>query len=114
MTFGQRIRELRRQRGLTQRDLASRVGVDSTYLSKMENERLEHTPSIKTLQDLARALEVDELELMDLADKVPPALQALVRDKAALRFFRRASETVTRPEQWQDLLTYLEQGTGKQ
>ncbi|HZQ99938.1 MAG TPA: helix-turn-helix transcriptional regulator [Chloroflexota bacterium] len=110
MSFGQRIKELRTQHRLTQRQLAERAHVDVTYLSKIENDRLEHTPSIKTLQDLARALDVDELELMDLANKVPPAFEAIARDKEALRFFRRASETVKTPEGWRDLLDYLERG----
>lgn len=110
MSFGQRIKELRTQQRLTQRQLAERAKVDVTYLSKIENDRLEHTPSIKTLQDLARALDVDELELMDLANKVPPAFEAIARDKEALRFFRRASETVTTSEGWRDLLDYLERG----
>lgn len=110
MSFGQRIKELRTQHRLTQRQLAERAKVDVTYLSKIENDRLEHTPSIKTLQDLARALEVDELELMDLANKVPPAFEAIARDKEALRFFRRATETVKTPEGWRDLLDYLERG----
>lgn len=108
MTLGQRIRDLRRERQLTQRQLAQRAGVDFTYLSKIENERLEHTPSIKTLQELARALEVDELELMQLANRIPPVFEALARDTAALQFFRRASETLTGPEDWRDLLAYLE------
>jgi transcriptional regulator with XRE-family HTH domain len=56
MTFGQRVRELRRQRGWTLRQLGEKVRLDFTYLSKIENDRLEHTPSIRTIQDLARAL----------------------------------------------------------
>ncbi len=109
MTLGQHIKELRRERHLTQRKLASAAGVDFTYISKIVNDRLEHTPSIKTLQDLARALEVDELELMELANKVPPVLEAIARDKDALRFFRRATEIVKTPEGWRALLDYLEQ-----
>jgi HTH-type transcriptional regulator, competence development regulator len=111
MTLGQRIKELRRQHRFTQRQLAEEVGVDFTYLSKIENDRLEHTPSIKTLQDLAKALEVDELELMELANKVPPMLQAIARDKNALRFFRRATQTIKTSEGWRDLLAYLERQT---
>jgi HTH-type transcriptional regulator, competence development regulator len=114
MTFGQRIKQLRTQRGLTQRQLAEKVQVDFTYLSKMENDRLEHTPSIKTLQDLAKALEVDELELMNLANKVPPVLEAIARNKDALRFFRRATETIKTSAGWRDLLAYLEKRTQPQ
>jgi HTH-type transcriptional regulator, competence development regulator len=108
VSIGRRIRELRRQRNLTQRQLAARAGLDSTYLSKIENNRLEHTPSIKAIQDLARALDVDELELMELANKLPSALEVIARDKEALRFFRRASETVKSPEQWRELHAFLD------
>jgi transcriptional regulator with XRE-family HTH domain len=108
MSFGKRIKELRTERGLTQRQLAELTHVDFTYLSKIENDRLEHTPSIKTLQDLARALKVDELELMQLANKLPAAFNALAKDKDARRFFRRATATIKGPEGWRDLLNYLE------
>ena len=40
MTFGQLLRELRRAKGVNQRDLASKVGVDFSYISKLENDRL--------------------------------------------------------------------------
>ncbi len=112
MTFGQRLKELRRERGLTQRQLAEKAGVDFTYLSKIENDRLEHTPSIKALRDLACALDMDELELMQAANKVPPAFQAIAGNPDALRFFRRASATIKGPEGWRDLLAYLEQREG--
>ncbi len=114
MTLGEYIKELRHQRRLTQRQLAEKAGVDFSYLSKIENNRLEHTPSIKTLQDLARVLEVDELELMELANKVPPVLEAIARDKDAMRFFRRATETIKDPEGWRDLLAYLDKQTKDQ
>jgi HTH-type transcriptional regulator, competence development regulator len=108
MTFGQHLKKLRHQRNLTQRQLAEQAGVDFTYLSKMENDRLEHTPSIKTLQDLARALETDELELMSLANKLPPMLEAVARDREALRFFRRATATIKTPEEWRELHAVLD------
>ena len=110
-TFGQRIRELRKSRGMTQRELAEVAGVDFTYLSKIENDRLEHTPSIRTIQGLAQALEVDELELMELANKVPPPFQGIAGSPEAMRFFRRATETIRDPAGWRDLLDYLEKRT---
>ncbi|SRR5260221_10626939 len=108
MTLGQRIKELRRQHGLTQRQLAQQANVDFSYLSKIENDKLEYTPSIKALQELSQALGVDELELMELANKVPSMFQPIVRDKEALRFFRRATQTIKSSEQWRDLLEYLD------
>ena len=35
--FGARLRELRKQAGMSLRELADRVGIDFTYLSKIEN-----------------------------------------------------------------------------
>lgn len=113
MRLGQTVRQLRRARGLTQRQLAGLIGADFTYVSKIEHDRPEHTPSIKVLRALAAALEVDELELMELADKTPPILSALARDKHALTFFRRATETIHSPEGWQDLLAYLDRKQGQ-
>jgi len=40
-TFGQRLRELRKEARISQRELAERVEVDFTYLSKIENDRVE-------------------------------------------------------------------------
>ena len=109
MTLGKRLKELREQQNMTQRQLAEAIGVDFSYLSKIENERLEHTPSVKMLQDLARVLEVDELELMSMANKLPASFEPILGSKEAQLFFRRASQTVKTPAQWNNLLEYLEQ-----
>ena len=77
-SFGRRLQELRRHRGLTQRGLAGRVGIDFTYLSKLENGRGE-PPSDQTVVKLAGELEADAEELLALAGKIPAEL----REKAA-------------------------------
>jgi len=70
MTFGQRLRELRKTKGLTQRELAERVGLSFTYLSKIENGAMQ-PPRGKTIANLAKALDTDADELFGLAKKVP-------------------------------------------
>ena len=77
-SFGRRIQELRRSRGMTQRQLADRLGIDFTYLSKLENSRGE-PPSDQTVRRLAQELEADAENLLALAGKIP----ADVRAKAA-------------------------------
>lgn len=74
-TVGQRIREIRKTRNLTQRELADRVGINFTYLSRVENDRLddEQTPREETLQKIARALDADPDELLLLARRIPDA-----------------------------------------
>lgn len=113
MTLGEKIRELRKRKNLTQQQLAEMAGIDDTYLSKIENDRLEYTPSIRTILDLAKALEVDELELLALAQKIPSPLAGIARDEKALRFFRRATEAIKAPSEWEELLRFLEERTGK-
>jgi len=59
------VRELRRRRSLSQRQLAGRMQVPRTYISKIENARA--VPTLSSLQRLADALEVPLTEL--LADR---------------------------------------------
>lgn len=83
MQFGERVRQLRTQRGLTQRDLAQRIGVSNTYISKIENGNLHFGdyPSEKFIHKLADVLQADEDELLLLADKVPAAIRKRVRER---------------------------------
>ncbi len=78
--FGQRVRQLRRHKGLSLRDLAPLVGVGFTYLSKVENGRLDFGdfPSEALIHRLAEALDGDEDELLLLAQKIPPKIKAMV------------------------------------
>ena len=56
------IRSLRLRSGLSQRQLAGRMSVPRTYVSKIENEKA--TPTLSSLERLARALEVTVPELL--------------------------------------------------
>jgi transcriptional regulator with XRE-family HTH domain len=78
--FGQRVRQLRRQKGLSLRDLAPLVGVGFTYLSKVETGRLDFGsyPSEALIHKLAAALDADEDELMLLAEKIPRKIKTMV------------------------------------
>ena len=42
--FGQLIRDARKDKGYSQRELASLVSLDFTYLSKLENNRADYPP----------------------------------------------------------------------
>jgi transcriptional regulator with XRE-family HTH domain len=55
------LKELRRERGLTQKDLAERAGVSQQFISRVESNWVNAGP--KTLRRLAVALEMDLLEL---------------------------------------------------
>ncbi len=108
MTLGSYIRAKRKKKGFTLRQLAEQVGVDFTYLSKLENDRLEYSPSVKILKQLAVALDIDELEVLERANKISPLLQELFGEPKARRFLRRARELKADPSVWDRLLEYLE------
>jgi transcriptional regulator with XRE-family HTH domain len=80
MTFGQTIRSLRKARNLSQRDLAGKVRVNFSYISKIETGRLDFAdyPSEELILKLARILEADADELLLLAKKIPEAVRKRV------------------------------------
>lgn len=82
-TFGQRLRELRKAKNLGQRAVAEAVGVNFTYLSKIENERLDFAqfPSEDLIRRLAKALDGDADELLILAKKVPDDIKKRVIER---------------------------------
>lgn len=57
------IRTLRQRVGMSQRQLAIRMNVPRTYVSKIENDKA--TPTLSSLERLARALEVSVPDLLN-------------------------------------------------
>lgn len=80
MLIGQRIRELRESKKLSQGDIEKRTGLLRCYISRVENG---HTiPNVETLEKCARALEIP-LYRFFYDGEAPPR-------KLALRASRRA------------------------
>ncbi len=69
MDFGTRIRELRKAKGISLRDFADLVGIDFTYLSKIENGKVD-PPSEEKIKSMADKLDVDAEYLLELAGKI--------------------------------------------
>src|ERR1700751_4373518 len=65
------IRALRLRNGLSQRQLATRMAVPRTYVSKIENEKA--TPTLSSLERLAGALGGRVTELLSGGERSPPA-----------------------------------------
>lgn len=57
MTIGERIKQLRTDKNLTQPQLAEAAGIEQSYLSKLENDK--SIPSGEILTSLLKALEAD-------------------------------------------------------
>jgi transcriptional regulator with XRE-family HTH domain len=88
--FGERIRTLRKSKGLSLRNLSPRVGVGFTYLSKVESGKLDFGdyPSSALIKRLAEALGADADELILLAGRIPDSIAKRIREQPeAFRVF---------------------------
>ncbi len=112
MEFGQRLRDLRKKKNLSQRDLAAQVGIDFTYLSKIEGGRLD-PPSEVVIRRIAQVLEANEDELINLAGKVPKDLKSVLEESPqAVELLRVLSERKLPNETYRRMLNLArESGT---
>lgn len=93
-SFGILIRQARKNKGYSQRELAGLLGVDFTYLSKLENDRADYAPKEDVIRALARNLDLNEEELIFLAGRIPQQYEDLLKQnpKEMLMLFRRMRE----------------------
>ena len=82
MQLGKKIRDLRLRRGMTVQQLAAASDLSKGFISQVENE---HTsPSLATLQDLARALETSVAYLVVEEDQMLHVVRADERRRVAV------------------------------
>jgi transcriptional regulator with XRE-family HTH domain len=88
---GDRIRELRKQRGLSQEGLGDKAGLHYTYIGAVE--RGEKNCSIETVEKIAKALKI---EIGELFPKVP---ERTAKDMKALagKHMDKLSSEILRP-----------------
>jgi len=83
MIIGDRLRELREEKKLSQGEIERRTGLLRCYISRVENG---HTvPAIETLEKMARALEVPLYQLFyegEEPPKVPTLLKQMSPDES--------------------------------
>jgi len=89
--IGQRLRKLRKVRGLTQKGLAAEIhgGIDYSYIGKIE--RAEQLPSLKVLKRIAEALDVP-LSLFFQEEEpllLPGELRKITKDEAKMALLRQ-------------------------
>lgn len=91
MTIGQKIKELRKNHGLLQKDLASKLKIGEGYLSKVENNQKilnrDHLIELSQLFNYPLA----DLEILWLGTKVYDLIKA---EEGALRALKVAEESI--------------------
>lgn len=110
-TLGERLRKRRLERGIGLRELAGRVGISPTYLSRVETNDEKSPPAEKPLRALAHELELDPDELLMLAGRVAAdVVEILTTQPGWPEFLRTAAAKKVDPEEVKRL---LESGPGK-
>jgi transcriptional regulator with XRE-family HTH domain len=79
LKIGDRIKSIRKERGITQTDLAIKAGMSRTYLADIEGNR--YTPSLNILKVIAETLnirisEIIEDEEMELSESYIKVVQS--------------------------------------
>ena len=79
--FGHHLKAVRLESGLTQADVANRLGVSKGYISRLESGKAR--PAEATVRHLAELCETDPDPLLILADYLPPDLREILSQHPA-------------------------------
>ena len=105
--FGQSLRRLRHSKKMSQRELAQRVGVDFSYISKVENDRLP-PPAADTIVKICHVLDISPVELLAATGKLPTKVKAMLGGStAALHFVQQAHAMSLTEDEWEKLTKRL-------
>ncbi|NPV89967.1 MAG: helix-turn-helix transcriptional regulator [Firmicutes bacterium] len=108
LTFGTLLRIKRREAGLTQRELAEKAGLDFSYISKIENDRLP-PPATDTVIRICHILNIPPQELLVLTGKLHPEIESTVSSSiAAQEFILEAKRLSLSEEDWRKLTSSLQ------
>lgn len=112
-TFGSALQKRRRDAGISQRELARQAGLDFSYISKLENDRLP-PPAADTVVLICKVLEIPAEELLALTGKIPSDVQKNIStNQNAQEFLRKAQELGLSDNEWKRLTTSLRELRGR-
>lgn len=98
MGVGERIRELRTERNLTQPQLAEAIGIEQSYLSKLENDK--SAPSTEIFRSILKALGVDVADFVRGLDAHTVQRQLKQIPEVADHVLANAQRRLERSKQW--------------
>ncbi len=67
MNFGEKLKQIRTQKNLTQPQMAEAIGIEQSYLSKLENDK--SVPSAEMFQTIMKSLEIEAGDFLKDIDK---------------------------------------------
>jgi transcriptional regulator with XRE-family HTH domain len=103
IAFAEILREKRRLAGISQRRLAELVGVDFSYISKLENDRMP-APAADTIVRIAQNVGCASEELLAAAQKLPDGVGSILSgNPAAVRFLQEATSLSLNETEWEQM-----------
>ena len=101
LLLGKLIRKLRKQKGLSLRQLAEKISVSFVNIAHIENGRI--VTSEEVIKELAKALDYDVDKLLAAADSVNEDIKNIIKKlPTAVPEFLRTAKNLTEKE-WKDL-----------
>lgn len=73
-TIGKKLKELRAERNMSMREVGEEIGINYTYISKIEKGQI---PSMKLLNDLCKVYGVEVKDLYGESQPVPEELREI-------------------------------------
>ena len=101
MTLGQKIKKLRNDKGLTQKDLADQVHVTFQTVSKWEKD--ENEPDVSTLREIAKLFGVtvdylinedEEVDTQEEVEEEPPVTKTIIVHQRELHVCERCKKDI--------------------
>ena len=95
MDIGSKIKQYRKNEGLTQKDLAAKANISRSYLGDVEKNR--YNASVETLQKIANALKIPVTQLLTTEEKLELATGSLneINKTIELYYASKADENYT-------------------
>lgn len=104
--FGKLLKSLRLERKITQRALGELVGIDFTYISKIENGTME-PPAVDKIIKIAEILGEDADKMLLAAKKVPSHFQKVITENKDVPVLLRKANSLS-PKQWEEIRRIIE------
>ena len=97
MTFGKLLKSLRNEKRVSIKQLAAELGLNYTYISKLENSKV--NPSSKVISKFSDYFNYSSDELMLAADKIPKDILEILKNnpqETVIHLRRRFGGRVTK------------------
>ncbi|WP_042198102.1 helix-turn-helix domain-containing protein [Paenibacillus camerounensis] len=105
--FGELLKELRKEHRISQRKLADMVGIDFTYISKIESGTMVPPAEDKIIK-IAEIFNVDSDKLLIAANKIPADFQKVITEIEDVPVFLRSASKFSQT-QWKEIKRIIDE-----